>query len=157
MDPTKNQHSKTLDISLIVFAILAILICIQSYTMSIGTLSHPESGFFPFILGALLLIFSGIKLLVDLHANGALRFLKPDMPAKRIIPVLFILFAYVFALDVLGFILSTILLVFLLIRIIETKAWWVGALVALGTTTLCYLVFQVWLRVQLPMGMLWGD
>ncbi|MCX5908594.1 MAG: tripartite tricarboxylate transporter TctB family protein, partial [Deltaproteobacteria bacterium] len=70
------------------------------------------------------------------------------------VPILVALFAYAFLLDILGFFLDTFLLILFLIRRVESRPWWVAGLGALGITFFCYLVFRVWLRVQLPLGFL---
>jgi hypothetical protein len=54
----------------------------------------------------------------------------------------------------LGFLISTFILAAYLYRMLEPSGW-VETLVAAALTTLgFYLVFQVWLEVQLPKGLL---
>lgn len=154
METPKTEISKTLDLSLIFFIAVALAICKESYSMGIGTLNYPEAGFLPFMLGLLLGILSTARLVIDLGAKGSLGLLKVSISTKRVVPVLAVLFAYAFLLDILGFLVNTFLLVFILIKIIESKPWWLAGMVSLGATLLCYLIFRVWLQVQLPKGLL---
>ncbi len=71
---------------------------------------------------------------------------------QRIIPLLISLLVYAFLMSIIGFGLSTFLFVFFLIKQIESRGWWVAGLAAGGIASFCYLLFQIWLKVQLPTG-----
>jgi putative tricarboxylic transport membrane protein len=151
---SKMETKKKLDISLIFFMAVATVICIESFKLGIGTLRAPQAGFLPFLLGVALGLLATARLLINLSSPGALEWVRISISTKRVVSVLVALFAYVFLLDVLGFFLDTFLLIFFLIRGVESKPWWVAGLGGLGISFFCYLVFRVWLRVQLPSGFL---
>jgi hypothetical protein len=84
--------------------------------------------------------------------------IEPWYPRKRwknLIWVLLALLAYAGILDALGFLLSTfLLLIFLFRSSLEPRSWpWAigGSLIA---SVSCYVVFEMWLRTQLPKGFL---
>ena len=151
---SKTEPKKKLDVSLIFFMAVAMVIGVESFKLGIGTLRAPQAGFLPFLLGLALGLLSAARLLLDLSPQGALKWLKISISTKRVVPILVALFAYAFLLDILGFFLDTFLLILFLIRRVESRPWWVAGLGALGITFFCYLVFRVWLRVQLPLGFL---
>ncbi len=151
---SKTETKKKLDISLIFFVAVGTAICVESFKLGLGTLRSPQAGFLPFLLGLALGALAAARLLVDLSGQGALEWLKISISTRRVVPILLALFAYAFLLDILGFFLDTFLLVLFLIRGVESRPWWVAGLGALGISFFCYLVFRVWLQVQLPMGFL---
>jgi hypothetical protein len=63
--------------------------------------------------------------------------------------------AYPFMLNLVGFFLSTLILLIFLFRVISRLKWWVvwtaGAIAAMSF----YFVFEIWLRANLPRGF-WG-
>lgn len=145
---------KKLDGSALVFLFLAVLICVESLNLEIGTLNAPKSGFFPFILGVSLGLLSILWLLIHIVRRGTLEWVKVSISWKRAMPMLGGLMAYALLLDFLGFSLATFLLVFLLVRAIESRPWWVAGLVGIGIVSFMYTLFLLWLRVQLPTGWL---
>lgn len=74
---------------------------------------------------------------------------------KNLIWVLLALFAYALVLDILGFLLSTFLLLVFLFHVgMEPQKWfWAIGGSAIASLS-CYAVFELWLRTQLPKGIL---
>jgi putative tricarboxylic transport membrane protein len=71
---------------------------------------------------------------------------------KSLLVILGVLFGYALFLDFLGFLVSTFLLLVMLFRLVEPQRW----VVAIGGSALAsiasYIVFEVWLKTQLPKG-----
>ncbi len=72
----------------------------------------------------------------------------------KIILVLLSLFLYAFFMETLGFILITLLLFIFLLGVIERKKWVLTIFVSVVVTGISYLIFEVWLKSQLPRGLL---
>jgi putative tricarboxylic transport membrane protein len=72
----------------------------------------------------------------------------------KIILVLLSLFLYAFFMETLGFIPITLLLFIFLLGMIEKKRWGFAVLVSVVVTGVSYLVFEIWLKSQLPKGLL---
>ena len=72
----------------------------------------------------------------------------------KIILVLISVFLYAIFMETVGFILVTLLLFIFLLGIIEKKKWWYTIFVGVVVTVIAYLIFEVWLRSQLPRGLL---
>ena len=62
-------------------------------------------------------------------------------------------FFYCVFLDALGYILSTILLLSLLMRILGRRSWLRPIFTSFLVSSVTYFIFHVWLRINLPRGL----
>ncbi len=145
-------------ISSLMWMTVGILFCIGSIGLGLGGLREPGPGFFPFVMSFCLITFSLIHLISSLRKGGESKLSSPGgvWPGKeglkRVLPIIFMLFIYVIALKYLGFVLTTLLFMILLLRFVEPRRWLAVFLIASLTTALSYGVFQLWLRADLPAG-----
>ena len=140
------------------FLALAAFICQQSMGIGVGTLGQPRPGLLSFGAGA------GMGLLALVFLIGT--FMKgkassePSGEAERgshtatVVAISLSLFVYTIAVNWLGFVLATLMFVFFLFRIVETESWWRSLLKGILVTAGNYLVFVVWLGINLPKGVL---
>lgn len=139
--------------SLVCIAV-AVAICFQSYRLSLGSWRSPGPGFFSFWTGVLL---GGISIIVYLKARLSKSQEEASwFPRKRwrvLVLVLSALFAYALLLEVLGFLMTTFLLLLFLFKVIEPERWIVAIGGSLLTTLCSYALFALWLQVQLPKGL----
>ncbi len=78
-----------------------------------------------------------------------------DEPRKvRLVLICLSLFGYTLAVRRLGFICSTFAFVLFILGMIESEKWWRIAIKAALVTIGNYLVFEVWLGMRLPKGLL---
>jgi hypothetical protein len=147
----REQHP----IASVVLLVLGLAIAIGGLHYGWGSLDSPGAGFVPFLAGAAMAGFSAITLLQSLVKGwrplgelwtGA-RWHRP-----LIATVCLVLYS-VFLRD-LGFLISTFILATYLYRMLEPAGWTETLLAAVLTTLGFYLVFQVWLEVQFPRGLL---
>jgi len=125
--------------------------------MGLGSLHEPGPGFLffwtAFVMGIL-------SLAVIIRAWTGKKPGESESPifekqnALKIILVLLALFLYAFFMEALGFIPITLLLFIFLLGMIEKKRWGFVILVSVAVTTASYLVFEIWLKSQLPKGIL---
>ena len=136
----------------------AIYICIASSRLTFGSFDHPGPGFLPLLVGICLGIFSIIAFLQASLSKETEQIAQSWYPKdrwKKLIWVLGVMFAYAFCLEILGFLISTfLLLVFLFRSGMEPQRW----VVAIGGSAIAslssYAVFELWLKTQLPKGFL---
>jgi putative tricarboxylic transport membrane protein len=132
-------------------------ICIESYRLGLGSLHQPGPGFLFFWTASAMGILS---IAVIIRAWTAKKTTEPESHifakgnALKVIFVLLALFLYAFFMEALGFIPITLLLFVFLLGIIEKKGWAFAILVSVVVTGVSYLVFEVWLKSQLPEGLL---
>lgn len=124
----------------------------QSEKLSLGVPRAPGPGFFPFCLGLLLIGIALIILGQGVRQRPGVR--ETGLSRGRVILALATIFVYPFVLDPLGYLLSTFVLMFLLLRMMVKKAWWFVPAVACFISLVSYVVFKVLLKVLLPGGIL---
>lgn len=132
-------------------------VCYGGYDLELGTLHDPGSGFIFFWVGIIMVGLSLailVKAIREKDQAGEMRSLLVNVHWKKIVAVLAVLFLYAYAFTLLGFILSTVLLLIFLFKAVEPQRWSVAIIGAVGSSLVAYLVFQVWLGSQLPRGFL---
>ena len=137
--------------------LFSILIAVESYRMGIGSLRVPGPGFIVFWTAVAIGIMSAVVVLRTWSQAGdgkaePLAFKRKNLLKLGLI-VLF-LFLYAFSMETLGFIPVTLLLFILLLGWIERKNWLLVGAVSLLVTAIAYLIFDVWLEAQLPLGLI---
>ena len=148
-----NLHQR---IGSIFWIIIGVYVAIHAYSIGLGSLQHPGPGFI-FFLAALPLIFLGV---IDLSGTfiGRSKRDKEEEPIwlgvrwQKVLLVLVVLSAYVYLLSVLGFILSTFLLMVFLFKAVEPTRWWIAIVSSLITVLFSYGIFGIWLKVPFPHG-----
>lgn len=144
-------------------AVAAVLLALAGYvflaanTLPFGTVRVPQTAFFPKILAVLLGIFSLLLLARALAGTEAAPRGVEKIETEgwiRIGVTLATLAAFALALDRLGFLLTTSLLMILLLRAIEAQNWRKVVVVALATALISYAIFSWLLGVPLPAGVL---
>lgn len=136
---------------------LGIFMVFEAGKMNIGFSSGLQAGVFPRILG------SGLGVL------GLLLFLSEWLPSfrskdtiewpagkyrVRVLLIAAAILLYIGTIKWIGFVLTTFLFVFFLTRLLGAYRWTVSASVSLLTTSSCTVVFQYWLDLKLPSGIL---
>jgi len=135
---------------------LAGSVLFETNKLPFGSFRVPQTAFFPKILSLLLLAFSLVLLAQAICAKEAPR--GPEQIATegwvRIGATLATMVAFALALETLGFLLSTFLLMAMLLRAIEAQPWHVVIGVAFSTALIAYFLFAILLGIPLPGGIL---
>jgi len=74
---------------------------------------------------------------------------------KKVVWILAIITGYALVLETIGFVLSTILLLFTLFKLVENQRWMFSVGGSLAVAVLSFVIFDRWLKLQLPKGF-WG-
>jgi putative tricarboxylic transport membrane protein len=151
------MNTKKDRLSGLIFVVLAIGICIGSVKLDLGTLRTPGPGFFSFVAGAILGLLSlGVFLRSFKGASGGERerFWPPSREAFNTLSALILLILYVTGINYVGFLIGTFLFMGIFLRIIERQRWLVVLLVSLLGTLISYAVFEVWLGISFPHGVI---
>jgi hypothetical protein len=137
------------------FFAFGLLVCVFSIPYKLGTLSAPGSGIMPFLSGAAMCCLAVIG-----FGHATLRRRRGEGWAplftgrawQRGLLTLGGQLAFLLLLKPLGFFLTTLLCMSFLLRVVVPQSWPRVVTVAALTATIAYLVFEVWLKVQLPAG-----
>ena len=142
-------------VSSLVWLIFGIAVVYGSYKLGPGTLRHPGPGFLTFWSG---FIFCFLSVLVFLRA-GIVSGKEETKTVKQlweglnwskagIVALAILLYALTFT--YLGFLISTILLLLFLLRALEPGNWKTAIVGATLASFVSFIVFDLWLLVQLP-------
>jgi putative tricarboxylic transport membrane protein len=140
-------------ISGIFWLVFAVVVIIESYRLGLGTLHQPGPGFL-FFWAAIMLGIMALGILIRAGVN------KPSRESQilnlrklnigKVILVLASLFLYSLLMEKLGFILTTVMLFIFLLGVVEKKKWLFTIFTSVIVTALTYVVFEIWLKSQLP-------
>jgi putative tricarboxylic transport membrane protein len=136
---------------------LAIVICIGSLRLSLGSFQNPGPGFFPFIAGLVLGVLAAMVYFQARRAASSSKESKGPLwaspgGAKKIVLTTLALLAYAAGMEHLGFLISTFIFLAFLLRIIEPQRWGLVILESLLASGISYFIFEIWLQAQLPRG-----
>jgi putative tricarboxylic transport membrane protein len=115
----------------------------------------PNAGLFPFLAGCLLMILSLTAFFSAMTAKEEGKretFFPQANSLKKLLILMSSLIAYEFSLALLGFIITTFLFMMFLLRFIEPQKWTMVVSASILTTAFSYIIFQLFLKVQLPHG-----
>jgi putative tricarboxylic transport membrane protein len=139
--------------------VIGIGIALCSLKYGIGTFHEPGPGFITFFAGVILIILSlGLffSSLGDQEGRSGLKNLWAGLETGKVLYVVVLLVAYLLLLKPVGFLISTFFLLFLLFRVKGSYGlktiFLLSSLVTLGS----YIIFEIWLKAQLPKGILQG-
>lgn len=144
-------------ISALVWLGVAAGICFGSMRLSLGDLHRPGPGFFSFLSGAILGIFSFLSFVQSLKSRpGGVSKSFWSNPQRRLKMgfAILALILYAIGMNYVGFFFSTLLFLGFLFRGIDPLPWSVVFGGSILGTTASYALFKYWLDVQLPGGIL---
>ncbi len=135
-------------------AFIGIGATIEGLRLHLGTMTGPLPGFFPFLSGLTLTSLSSILLVrAFCRASQPVRSLKNPLRPAILVAGL-VVYISIFALA--GYIISTLVLAAVILRIMDTRPWWVIILASLILAVGSYFLFDRLLDVSLPGGFLKG-
>ena len=133
---------------------LGVFVVRSGYTLNIGSIHDPGSGFVVFYTGILMCVFA-ISILISAVTEGAptvgslwagTRWTKPLIVSGC-------LSVFALLLEPLGFLLSTIPLMLVLLRVIDPVRWTLAIPLAVLSPLCVWWVLKHGLLIQLPAGM----
>ena len=135
--------------------LLSLAVLIESFRLGIGTVQNPGMGFMTFGASGILGILALFLLL-----QASVR--KETCPAahpiagrfwQRVLFVIFVLVLYARTMPVLGYLISTFVMMTVFFWILERKRVWLGFVFSFLSTSITYIVFSKWLNCQFPEGL----
>ncbi len=153
--------------SSLVFILLGVGYLAYNMSYSIDTWNNPGPGVFPLIVGGVLILLAVGQLIQTLRKPGkqddrksagfrfksVRAFLSKSGEIKPLILV-GVLVIYLLLVQGVGFFISNFIFVVVSSRLMGAKDWARPSALALGICLFCYLLFEVWLKLSLPGGLL---
>ena len=143
-------------------SIVAVIYLVDGMSLNVGTVGMPGEGFVPRVMGIFLLFCCVLLILKEVAFRRVAQEQSESEEAagdggngKRPMYLMLALLLYTALLPILGFIISTLGLMLVSLKIFEFKNWLWACLIAIAATATTYLIFQKWLQILFPPG-LWG-
>jgi len=134
----------------------SIFVCVESIRAHVGSFISPGPGFLPFWSGVALGVLAMVLAITSFLKKEGEKVADQWIEVKwgKVVFVVGSLVIYSLLLSTLGYLIATFGLMLLLFSLTGRPKMvsWVGS--ALLTTLITYLVFYIWLNVQLPRGKL---
>ena len=138
---------------------LGAFVCFLGWRIKIGSFGAPGPGFFALVAG-LALVIIGTFMLFSKTASKAKDEGRPagrvslirGLLKWRLIATMGLLVAYAVFLNIVGYLLCTLLVMCGLFYDWGKNRLFNAFLASLATTAVTYLIFETWLRTQLPRG-----
>jgi putative tricarboxylic transport membrane protein len=141
------------NLSLMGFSVLIFVLCVQ---LGIGKPQSPGPGFMPLLAAVLLFTLSLLTIITENRGRAEEKAEKTALGLEMIIKpssLVISLLGYAFLLNILGYVIATFLLLFVLFSVTELHKWRKNLVIAAVIAILSFVVFDKWLRVQLPDGL----
>jgi putative tricarboxylic transport membrane protein len=149
---------RPLSIVYLCFTLFACFYTMTSFHLRLGTTGDPRAGFYPFILGLLVLLLSALLLAQSLRGKRTneddRKIFPKGQEAKRIVALNLVMFIYTLLLGFLGYLFCTAALIALLVWFLGSDNWRKNILISLLTAAVSYFIFAVILEIPLPQGIL---
>ena len=136
-----------------VLLVLGLAISVISWGYGFGSLKQPGPGLYPFFIGVAIAVFSLFILIAELRSGTR----KPplDQAGARTLALMTLTFClWIVAMPVLGYVVVTLLATYAFCKIMKLEGWRKPLAVSAGTALFIYALFDVWLYVDLPRGLL---
>jgi putative tricarboxylic transport membrane protein len=141
----------------VVCGLFAMLIMAGSLKVGINWgVEGPKSGFFPFYVGLIILIASGLILAQVMISPRSGKLFADWAQLRSVISVVIPTAIYVVTLPYLGIYFTSAVLIGAFMKVLGKYAWGITLAVSLGVPLVTYLMFEKWFLVPLPKGPLEG-
>ncbi len=133
--------------------ILGAAITAVSWGYGVGNLARPGPGFYPSMVGAAIAIFSFFIFVSELKIKSRKAVLD-KAGAKKLALMAATFCLWIVTMPYLGYVLVTLLATYAFCKIMKLEGWRKPLAVSGGTALFLYLLFDYWLYIDLPRGIL---
>jgi putative tricarboxylic transport membrane protein len=133
--------------------VLGVIITVTSWGYGFGSLRRPGPGLYPVFIGVMICFFTLFILLSTLRSKSS----KPVLDWQGVKKLIFMAVTFclwIVAMPLLGYVVVTFLATYAFCKIMKLEGWWKPLALSGGTTLFVYLMFDYWLYVDFPRGIL---
>ena len=133
--------------------VLGIAIVVVSLGYGLGSLGRPGPGLYPVFIGAAISIFALFILISELRSKTS----TPGFDkkgAKTLVLMTATFCLWIVAMPLLGYVVVTLLAAYAFCKIMKLEGWRKPLAVSGGTALFLYLLFDYWMYIDLPRGIL---
>lgn len=136
-----------------VLLVVGLAVCIVSWGYGFGNLARPGPGLYPFFIGIAICVFASMILFVAFRTQAPHTVLdKAGATTLVLMTITFCL--WILAMNVLGYVIVTLLATYAFCKIMKLEGWRKPLAVSVGTALFVYLLFDYWMYIDLPRGIL---
>ena len=132
---------------------LGVAVAAVSWGYGFGSLARPGPGLYPFFVGVAIAVFAFFTLLSGLRSEVAGIAIDTER-VKKLVLMSLTFCLWILAMPLLGYVIVTLLATFAFCKIMNLEGWWKPLAVSGGTALFIFLLFDYWLYVDLPTGIL---
>ena len=153
-DSGRGPFQRQVEIGVVVAtATFGIVVMIGSLQVGIGWgVEGPKAGFFPFYVGLVILLSSGVNLASTFAETKSDWVFASWSQLRSVMSVLVPTAVYVASLPYLGIYFTSLILIGGFMKYLGRYSWIVTLAVAIGTPLVIYFTFEKWFLVPLPKG-----
>ena len=133
--------------------VLGIIVLIVSIGYGFGSFRRPGPGLYPFFVALIIILFSVILLILGLKSKSSEPlFTKSGFKTFSLMVITFCL--WIITMPVLGYVIATFAVAYAFCKIMKLEGWLKPLALSIVTGLFIYLLFEVWLYIDLPRGIL---
>lgn len=144
------------------FVFFGLFVVFLSMRLSVWSIGEPREGFFPLIIG---IIIVGVSLLMTIKSLNILsrskakeEILEGHGNGKSYIIKLYsyiiLMLLYGISIEKVGYLITSALFLMVALKFVEKRGWKSSILVTVAVTTISYVLFGFLLKVPLPEGLI---
>ncbi len=145
----KNRSDAAGSLFLLLLGIGAVVGAIR---LKLGSPTEPQPGFFPFLGGLSLIVFSAVIFIKGWMGKNQKKVSFGEVGRPALLMVVMI--ALVVVLDSVGYVIGTFIASGLILRILNVKSWRTLILTSVCLSIGTYILFDKLLGIDLPVGIL---
>ncbi len=151
---TGGASLKTVDLFVAgIIGALAVLVMYDNYqTGAKWAADGPEAGYFPFYIGVIMFVATGVTFIKALRDKGRRRIFVDSQQFRSVLTILVPSMVFVGAAYFIGIYIATTLFLTYFMRVLGGYRAAIIAPVALGVPISFFLLFEIWFLVPLPKG-----
>jgi MFS family permease len=133
--------------------LLGIAVVVVSMGYGFGNLARPGPGLYPAFLGAAMAVCALFILLSELKAEAT----GPSLDGRGAVTLILMTATFclwIVVMPLLGYVIVTLLATYAFAKILQLEGWRKPFALSVGTALFIYLLFDHWLYIDLPRGIL---
>ncbi|MEW6334429.1 MAG: tripartite tricarboxylate transporter TctB family protein [Thermodesulfobacteriota bacterium] len=133
--------------------VLGVVILVVSVRDGLGSFSRPGTGMYPLFIALSILVFGGITFVKQLLSGETKRvFAEGTMGTFYMMLATFAL--WILIMPLFGYVIITFLATYAFSKVMKLEGWVKPLGLSAGTAVFIYLLFDYWLYIDLPRGLL---
>lgn len=141
-------------ITAVVVFLIGVVMMVDNYKVGAGWAADgPQSGYFPFRVGAILCIAALIVFLKALFGKKRNHEIFVAWERFRLVLLVFVpTVVYVLAIEFAGIYVASAVFIAAFMRVMDKRSWWKVALISVGVSATLFWLFEIQFMVPLPKG-----